>query len=32
VAADKAETAALNLDRKALILDVFTRLEAAART
>lgn len=31
VAADKAETAALNLDRKALILDVFSRLEAAAR-
>ncbi|HEX2843083.1 DNA polymerase III subunit delta' [Hyphomicrobium sp.] len=32
VAADKAETAALNLDRKALILDVFSRLEAAARS
>ncbi|WP_083567000.1 DNA polymerase III subunit delta' [Hyphomicrobium sp. CS1GBMeth3] len=32
VAADKAETAALNLDRKALILDVFSRLEAASRT
>ena len=31
VAADKAETAALNLDRKALILDVFSRLEAASR-
>jgi DNA polymerase-3 subunit delta' len=31
VAADKAETAALNLDRRALILDVFARLEAAAR-
>jgi DNA polymerase-3 subunit delta' len=31
VAADKAETAALNLDRRALILDIFARLEAAAR-
>jgi DNA polymerase-3 subunit delta' len=31
VAADKAEAAALNLDRKALILDIFSRLEAAAR-
>jgi len=31
VAADKADTAALNLDRKALILDVFSRLEAASR-
>jgi DNA polymerase-3 subunit delta' len=31
VAADKAEAAALNLDRKALILDVFSRLEAASR-
>lgn len=31
VAADKAETAELNLDRKALILDVFSRLEAASR-
>ncbi|MCC7253777.1 DNA polymerase III subunit delta' [Hyphomicrobium sp.] len=31
VAADKAETAALNLDRKALILDVVSRLEAASR-
>lgn len=31
VAADKAETAALNLDRKALILDVFSRLEEASR-
>lgn len=31
VAADKADAAALNLDRKALILDVFSRLEAAAR-
>ena len=32
VAADKAETAALNLDRKAFILDVFSRLEAASRS
>lgn len=32
VAADKAETAQLNLDRKALILDVFSRLEAASRS
>lgn len=32
VAADKAEAAALNLDRKALILDIFSRLEAAARS
>lgn len=32
VAADKAEAAALNLDRKALILDVFARLGAAARS
>jgi DNA polymerase-3 subunit delta' len=32
VAADKAETAALNLDRKALILDVFSTLEAASRS
>ncbi|HYD15425.1 MAG TPA: DNA polymerase III subunit delta', partial [Hyphomicrobium sp.] len=31
VAADKAEAAALNLDRKALILDIFSRLEAASR-
>lgn len=31
VAADKAETAALNLDRRAFLLDVFARLEAAAR-
>jgi DNA polymerase-3 subunit delta' len=31
VAADKAEAGALNLDRKALILDVVTRLAAAAR-
>jgi len=31
VAADKADAAALNLDRKALILDVFSRLEAASR-
>jgi DNA polymerase-3 subunit delta' len=31
VAADKAETAALNLDRRALILDIFARLAAAAR-
>jgi DNA polymerase-3 subunit delta' len=31
VAADKAEAAALNLDRKALFLDIFSRLEAAAR-
>jgi DNA polymerase-3 subunit delta' len=31
VAADKAETAALNLDRRALIMDIFARLEAAAR-
>ena len=32
VAAARAEAAALNLDRKALILDVFSRLGAAART
>jgi len=32
VAADKAETAQLNLDRKALILDVFSRLEQASRS
>jgi len=32
VAADKADTAALNLDRKALILDVFARLETASRS
>lgn len=32
VAADKADTAALNLDRKALILDVFSRLEIASRS
>lgn len=32
VAADKADTAALNLDRKALILDVLSRLETAARS
>jgi DNA polymerase-3 subunit delta' len=31
VAAGKADAATLNLDRKALILDVFSRLEAAAR-
>lgn len=31
VAAARAETIALNLDRKALILDVFARLSAAAR-
>jgi len=31
VAADKAETAVLNLDRKAFILDVVARLAAAAR-
>jgi DNA polymerase III subunit delta' len=31
MAADKADAEALNLDRKALILDVFSRLEAAAR-
>ncbi|MGE0024442.1 MAG: DNA polymerase III subunit delta' [Hyphomicrobium sp.] len=31
VAADKADTAALNLDRKALILDVVSRLEQASR-
>jgi DNA polymerase-3 subunit delta' len=31
VAADKAETAALNLDRRAFLIDVFARLEAAAR-
>ncbi len=32
VAAQRAETVALNLDRKALILDVFARLGAAARS
>ena len=32
VAADKADAAALNLDRKALILDVFSRLEQASRS
>lgn len=32
VAAARAETVALNLDRKALILDVFSRLGAAARS
>jgi DNA polymerase-3 subunit delta' len=32
VAADKAEAAILNLDRKALILEAFFRLEAAARS
>jgi hypothetical protein len=32
VAAGKAEASALNLDRKALILDVVSRLEASART
>jgi DNA polymerase-3 subunit delta' len=31
VAADKADAAALNLDRKSLILETFVRLEAAAR-
>jgi DNA polymerase-3 subunit delta' len=31
VAADKADAAALNLDRKSLILETFIRLEAAAR-
>ncbi len=31
VAADKADVAALNLDRKSLILETFVRLEAAAR-
>ena len=31
VAADKADAAALNLDRKALILDAFSRLKAVAR-
>ena len=31
LARDKAEALALNLDRKALILDVLTRIEAAAR-
>lgn len=31
VAADKAETAALNLDRRAFLLDTFQRLEGAAR-
>jgi DNA polymerase-3 subunit delta' len=31
VAADKADAAALNLDRKSLILETFARLEAAAR-
>ena len=30
LSADKAETLALNLDRKALILDVFSKLESAA--
>ncbi len=32
MAADKADAAALNLDRKALILDVFSRLETASRS
>jgi DNA polymerase-3 subunit delta' len=31
VAADKADVAALNLDRKSLILETFARLEAASR-
>ncbi len=31
VAADKADVAALNLDRKSLILETFVRLEAASR-
>jgi DNA polymerase-3 subunit delta' len=32
LARDKADASALNLDRKALILDTLTRLEAAARS
>ncbi len=32
VAADKAEVDALNLDRKAFILETFSRLEALARS